>query len=352
MKVLVIGPSVTGAPGGMAVVIRGIRESELLNSEFEIDIFPSYVDGNLALRLGYSVFGYFRFLLCYRKYDLFHINTAEKGSTFRKNFYLKKIKKAGKKAIVHIHGAKYLAFYDCLGSRGKRIVDGFFHRADLVLALSESWRRELESRLRINTCRTLNNGVDPDEFAGADTDVWEHRNHFLMLGRLGVRKGVYDLIGAMELALDENPELRLCLAGDGEVEKVRALVKEKGMEKQITVPGWAGRGEKLELLREAGTVVLPSYYEGLPMAILEGMAAGKAVISTTAGAIPEVVGEENGILIKPGDVAALAQALLRCSRDRELLLGMSRKNRERAERVFSIRRMHEQLADYYRQVMG
>ena len=98
MKVLVIGPSVTRALGGMAVVIRGIRESELLNREFEIDIFPSCVDGNLALRLGYSVLGYFRFLLCYRKYDLFHINTAEKGSTFRKNFYLKKIKKAGKKA--------------------------------------------------------------------------------------------------------------------------------------------------------------------------------------------------------------------------------------------------------------
>lgn len=352
MKVLVIGPSVTRALGGMAVVIRGIRESEVLNREFEIDIFPSYIDGNLALRLGYSVFGYFRFLLCYRKYDLFHINTAEKGSTFRKNFYLKKIKRAGKKAIVHIHGAEYLAFYDCLGSRGKGIVDGFFHRADLVLALSESWRRELESRLHIGTCRTLNNGVDPDEFAGADTDVWEHRNHFLMLGRLGVRKGVYDLIGAMELALGENPELRLCLAGDGEVEKVRALVKEKGLEKQIAVPGWAGREEKVALLKEAGTVVLPSYYEGLPMAILEGMAAGKAVISTTAGAIPEVVGEENGILIKPGDVAALAQALLRCSRDRELLLGMSRKNRERAEQVFSIRHMHEQLADYYRQVMG
>lgn len=352
MKVLVIGPSVTRALGGMAVVIRGIRESEVLNREFEIDIFPSYIDGNLALRLGYSVFGYFRFLLCYRKYDLFHINTAEKGSTFRKNFYLKKIKRAGKKAIVHIHGAEYLAFYDCLGSRGKGIVDGFFHRADLVLALSESWRRELESRLHIDTCRALNNGVDPDEFAGADTDVWEHRNHFLMLGRLGVRKGVYDLIGAMELALGENPELRLCLAGDGEVEKVRALVKEKGLEKQIAVPGWAGREEKVALLKEAGTVVLPSYYEGLPMAILEGMAAGKAVISTTAGAIPEVVGEENGILIKPGDVAALAQALLRCSRDRELLLGMSRKNRERAEQVFSIRHMHEQLADYYRQVMG
>ncbi len=352
MKVLVIGPSVTRALGGMAVVIRGIRESELLNREFEIDIFPSYVDGNLALRLGYSVLGYFRFLLCYRKYDLFHINTAEKGSTFRKNFYLKKIKKAGKKAIIHIHGAKYLAFYDCLGDRGKRIVDGFFHRADLVLALSENWRWELESRFHTGTCRTLNNGVDPAEFASADTDVWERRNHFLMMGRLGERKGVYDLIEAMEIALAENPELTLCLAGDGEVERVRALVAQKNLEGHILVHGWAGRQEKLELLKNAGTLVLPSYYEGLPMAVLEGMAAGRAIISTTAGAIPEVVGKENGILLRPGDVPALARALLRCSSDREMLRSMSEKNRERAEQVFSIRRMHEQLAGYYRQVAG
>lgn len=352
MKVLVIGPSVKKALGGMAVVIRGIRESELLNSEFEIDIFPSYIDGNLALRLWYSVYGYIRFLFCYRKYDLFHINTAEKGSTFRKYFYLKKIKKAGKKAIVHIHGAKYLAFYDCLGGWGKRTVDQFFRQADLVLALSKSWKRELEARIPIDTCRTLNNGVDPEEFAGAQTDIWERRNRFLMLGRLGVRKGVYDLIDAMELALAQNPELRLCLAGDGEVEEVRALVKEKGLEKQITVYGWAGREEKLALLKEAGTVVLPSYYEGLPMAVLEGMAAGKAIISTTAGAIPEVVGEENGILIKPGDIPALAQSLVRCSSDREMLQRMSHRNRERAEQVFSIRHMHGQLAQYYRQVMG
>ena len=57
-------------------------------------------------------------------------------------------------------------------------------------------------------------------------------------------------------------------------------------------------------------VVLPSYHEGLPMAILEGMAAGKAIISTTVGAIPEVVTGENGALVEPGDVIALAQALL------------------------------------------
>ena len=59
-----------------------------------------------------------------------------------------------------------------------------------------------------------------------------------MLGRLGERKGTYDLIAAVELAARLNPALTVCLAGDGEVEEVRALVAEKGLEQNISVPGW------------------------------------------------------------------------------------------------------------------
>ncbi len=97
--------------------------------------------------------------------------------------------------------------------------------------------------------------------------------------------------------------------------------------------------------------MLPSYQEGLPMFLLEGMAAGKAVISTVAGAIPEVVTKENGILVEPGDVPALAEALLRCSRDTKMLESMSERNQERVRQMFSVRRMHERLAEYYRQVL-
>lgn len=350
MKILVIGPSETESCGGMAEVARGIRESGLLNREFDIDLFPSYIDGSLAVRLWYSVYGYLRFLRCYQKYDLFHLNTAEKGSTFRKYFYLRKIKKAGKKAVIHIHGASYLAFYDGLGSRGKRIVERFFHQADLVLALSENWRRELENRFRINTCRTLNNGVDFSEYKAAVSDVTKYRNSFLMLGRLGERKGVYDLINAVEIARRQNPGLHVILAGDGEIEKVRNLVAQKGLEGQISVLGWIGQAEKMECLKKVSTLVLPSYYEGFPMSVLEGMASGKAILSTTAGAIPEMVTKENGILVTPGDVAALAEGLLSLSSNTELLKKMSENNRERAEKVFGIRHMHERLAGYYRQV--
>ena len=351
MKVLMIGPSETKAPGGMAAVIRGIRESGLLGREFEIHSFPSYIDGSLPLRLFYSAWAYFRFQWCFGKYDLFHIHVAERGSTFRKSFYLRTVKRAGKKAVVHIHGAEYLDFYDSLEGRRKQIADDLFGQADLVLALSESWKRELESRFPIDTCRILCNGVDLVELEGAVTDNWQHRNSFLMLGRMGERKGTYDLIDAVELALRQNPRLKVCLAGDGEVEKVRTLVAGRGLEEHIIVTGWIGRKEKLALLQKAATVVLPSYHEGLPMSVLEGMAAGKAIISTTVGGIPEAVTGGDGILIKPGDVPALAESLLRCSSDRGLLLSMAQKNRERAEELFGIQRMHRNLAQYYRQLM-
>lgn len=351
MKVLLIGPSETRARGGMSEVIRGIRESGSLSREFEIDSFPSYIDGSLPIRLLYSVYGYMRFLLCYKKYELFHLHVAERGSTFRKRFYLRRIKKAGKKAIVHVHGAEYLVFYDGLDSRRKTNVEKFFEQADLVLALSESWKQELEKRFSMNACKTLCNGVDPGQFQAAVSDSAECRNAFLMLGRMGKRKGTYDLLDAVELAVRENPELTVCLAGDGEVEKIRELVQKKGLEKNIDVIGWIDREEKLRRLKASAAVVLPSYHEGLPMAILEGMAAGKAVVSTAVGAIPGVVAAENGFLVEPGDVPGLAEALLQCSRSVENLKRMSEKNREKAEQIFSIRRMHENLAEYYRQVM-
>lgn len=351
MRVLEIGPSETRSRGGMAEVIRGIRESEVLEREFQIDSFPSYIDGCLPVRLLYSVCGYFRFLGCYKKYDLFHIHTAERGSTFRKNLYLRKVKQAGKRAIIHVHGAEYLTFYDGLRRPGKKRVNRFFRRAELVLALSDGWRRELESRLQIDTCRTLRNGVAPERFQAAAAAPAECRNAFLMLGRLGERKGTYDLIRAVEIAVRQNPDLTVCLAGDGEVDQVRALVAEKGLEGHIVVLGWIGEAEKLERMKQAATVVLPSYNEGLPMSILEGMAAGKAIVSTTVGAIPEVIAAENGILVEPGDIQALAEALLRCSGDVEMLERMSRENLEKAEEVFSIRRMHQQLAEYYMQAM-
>ena len=99
----------------------------------------------------------------------------------------------------------------------------------------------------------------------------------------------------------------------------KQIVEEKKLENNIIIVGWADFDKKLELLKKSSVLVLPSYNEGLPMAILEGMACGKAIISTTVGAIPEVVKEENGILIEPGDIKKLSEALIGYCMNQEIV---------------------------------
>lgn len=347
MRVLVVGPSDTKSRGGMATVINGIRNSKDLNQEYEIDIFPSYIDGNIAVRLFYSIKAYFIFLHLYKKYDLFHLHTASYGSTFRKRFYLKIIKKAGKKVIVHIHGAKYLVFYNSLNRRMQEKVIDFLNDADIVLALSEKWKKDFEETFNLTNCEVLHNGINTNFFANSVCDLEKNKNNFLFLGRLGERKGAYDLVNAVEIALKQNPNIKLFMAGDGEIEKIKMLVANKKLQNNIEVIGWIDLQEKIKFLKKVDTLVLPSYNEGLPMAILEGMASGKAIISTNVGAIPEVIKEENGILIKPGEVETLASAIVECSQNMKRIQRMSENNIQKANTEFSVEVMHRRLAEFY-----
>ena len=149
-----------------------------------------------------------------------------------------------------------------------------------------------------------------------------------------------------------NPNIKLFMAGVGEIDKVKVLIAEKKLENNIEVMGWVDFAGKLELLKKCATVILPSYNEGLPMSILEGMAAGKAIISTTVGAIPEVVTAENGILLQPGDVMAIADALVACTSDPARLAAMGEKNIQKINDRFSMKSMHEKLAHYFERVQS
>ncbi len=350
-KVLVIGPSDTGSFGGMAAVIRDIRNSETLNSAYDIDIHESFIDGNILVRLAFSIFSYLKFLTYYKKYDLFHIHSTSNGSAFRKSYYLKTLKKANKKVIVHNHAALFLVFYEGLNDKRKQQIRDYFQGADMVLALSDVWKEKYKEALGISNCQTLNNGIDDTEFIKAVCDMEKHRNEFVVLGRLGERKGTYDLIEAVKIAKQYNANIKIYLAGDGEIDKVKDIVSNENLTDNIQIIGWADHSKKMELLKSSATLVLPSHYEGLPIAILEGMAAGKAIISTTVGSIPEVVTNENGILVEAGDVNALSEALIKCSTDLEMLNEMKENNIEKIKKEFSVRKMHELLAEYYEEVL-
>lgn len=347
-KVLVIGPSPTRSKGGMATVIKDLKDDKELNDKVEIDVYESFIDGIFLKRVLYSVYAYVRFCITKRGYDVYHIHAASKGSTFRKRYYVKAIKKWKKKLIFHVHGAQYMEFYRRCSAKQKKKVLKILQSADIVIALSEEWKKKFNQELGITNCVSLPNGIDTKKYATALCSVEDNKNNFLFLGRLGERKGAYDLVNAVELAAKYNSSIKIFMAGDGEVEKVKELVERKKLENNVSIVGWVDFNKKIELLKKSATLILPSYNEGLPMAILEAMASGKVIISTTVGAIPEVIQEKNGILVKPGDVEALADAIVKCSINSKMISLISKNNIKKIDDEYSMKIMHEKLVKYYK----
>src|SRR5690606_10983036 len=125
------------------------------------------------------------------------------------------------------------------------------------------------------------------------------------MGRLGSRKGTWDLLEAFKRLAAEVPNVRLVLGGDGEIDKARRIVARDGLEARVTIAGWLSGAEKLDVFNRTDIYALPSYHEGLPASIVEAMAAGAPIVSTPVGGIPEAVTDAfNGFLVAPGDVDA------------------------------------------------
>lgn len=349
-KILVIGPDPIASKGGMAAVIDGIAKDKELNKEFDIEIYGSYVDGNKLKVLLFSLFSFIRFYFTKRNYDIYHIHVASYGSTFRKGLYVKVAKKWGKKVILHIHGGEYLLFYE--NSNKKDKIRSIINAADMVIVLSSWWKSKFDEIFGLTNCVVLENGVDTESLKLAITDNYNNLRTFISLGRLGESKGTYDLIDAIEQVKEDIPDIKCYLAGDGEIEKSKELIRKKKLEDNIIVTGWIDLDKKISFLKDSSTLVLPAYNEGLPMSILEAMACGKAIISTKVGAIPEVIKKENGILIEPGDINALTMALKTYCMNEKEVKKVGKENIKIINQKYNIKVMHQKLSKYYHNVIN
>lgn len=354
MKVLAIGPSVTLSHGGIATVIGGIVAHYATGDEgIQVVPYASCLakDRPLPIKAGHALFAWLRLVLCYRGYDIYHIHMASFGSAFRKQRYIRSLKRMGKRVVVHIHGGFFLRYYGGLPPKKQKRLADALKQADGVIALSEGWRAALERELGLTNVVAIPNCVDPADFPPGGGEDPGGPPRLLYLSRMKAKKGAWDLIEALALLEAQGVDFSATLAGDGEVDKARALVAEKGLAARVAVLGWTGGQEKQRLLRAADVVVLPSHEEGLPMVLLEGMAAGKAVVSTPVGAIPELVeAGVNGLLVTPGAVEELAGALGALCRDALMRRRMGRANREKTEALYSPDVVYKQLTAMYRQI--
>jgi glycosyltransferase involved in cell wall biosynthesis len=120
------------------------------------------------------------------------------------------------------------------------------------------------------------------------------------------------------------------------------------MRAHLHLPGWIGRSRRGELLRRTAVFVLPSHAEGLPVSLLEAMAAGCPVIASAVGGIPDVITDGvNGLLVPAHDRDALALALHRLLVDRRLAARLGREARNTIARRYTVEQAVERLEQIY-----
>lgn len=244
---------------------------------------------------------------------LVHAHMTVRGSAVRKSVLCALAGLLGIPAIVHMHGADFIPFYRALGPGWKAALRAVLRRASAVVVLGEGWRDFLVNEVGVQPGQVavVPNGV-PRPRADRTERAADAPARLLFLGRLGDRKGVPELIEALGSPALRGREWLATVAGDGEVDRFREIVARSGLGERIALPGWVDRATASRLLADADILVLPSHHEAMPIAVLEAMAAGVAVVATPVGSVPEVLQDGvSALLVPPGAPAALAQALAR-----------------------------------------
>ena len=170
----------------------------------------------------------------------------------------------------------------------------------------------------------------------------------LTLARLDAQKGLFDLLEAAARV----PEANFVLAGDGkERKRLEATARMLAIDGRVLFLGH--REDVPELLAACDLFVLPSLYEGLPLSVLEAMAAGKPVIATAIGGTEEAVSNgETGLLVPPHDPPALAATIRSVLSDPPLGRRLGLAGRERAIREFSAEKMVREVTELYERVLS
>jgi glycosyltransferase involved in cell wall biosynthesis len=341
-RVLIVGPD-PDAQGGIASVLRGVRGATL-PIDMQLSYVATYREGSPIRQFVIAVVGLGAIMrLCImHRIDILHLHTSSGPSFWRKAAALAIGKITGITVILHVHGSDFDTFMEGGSTLRRRVIKAVLERADVVIALSPEWQQKINSITDAHVW-VVPNGVDV-----AASGIRESRHGpIVSIGRLGGRKGTFDLIEAMRGL--RTSDAKLVLAGDGDQAEPRRVAELVGVACQVTIAGWLSPEERDKLLDRASVFVLPSYAEGLPMALLEAMAHGVPVIATPVGGIPQAIRDgENGFLVSPGDTKALSERLDLLLGDANLRERLGAAGRQTVQKSFSTDAVVASLVEIYR----
>lgn len=304
-RILFLGVSMKTKGGMTAVLVSYKKYIEGMR------FIPTWRLGNKFVKSWYAAQALVRtWWLCNFDKDIriVHIHGAANASFYRCKMFIKLAKRCGKKVILHEHAADFVEFYN--NSDDKQGITETINMCDCLIVLSKSWKEYFSSiGVEKGKIRVLNNIVSPPEAENRPHN--DGKLHLMYMGEISKRKGAFDLLRALAENKDYFKDKLLVRMGGNEVDgDIKMFIRDNGLSDFVSYEGWISGQKKIECLTWEDVYILPSYNEGLPIAILEAMAYRHPIISTPVGGIPEVVESGiNGILIEPGNVEGIANAI-------------------------------------------
>ena len=248
-----------------------------------------------------------------------------------------------------MHGGGFEAFYKRSSPVAQWLIRAVLEHSARVIALTPEWALTLARLAPKARIEVLVNPVEISPAADVDDAAAPHRRVVLFLGLLQKSKGAYDLVQAFARITTLPPDATLVMAGVGDIDGLKNMAQALGVADRVLFPGWIGPKEKEAWFKQAACLALPSYAEGLPMAVLEAMAHKVPVIASAVGGIPDVVRPgTTGWLITPGDVDALAAHLGRVLQDVEHQCSLGDASRHLVEQDYAAESVVARLGQLYR----
>lgn len=347
MNVLMVGVDESTKGGMWTVVENYLNDTDFVKRNNLVYIPTSITGCPIPNRLIFTAKAYLKIIAAYRKtkYDILHVHMSERSSIKRKGIVMSYAKKRGAKIVLHMHGAEFEVLYKQMTPEKQKSVRDILNLADKILILGKYWSDFIGSLVD-----------DPSRVvvvynAVSVPKTYEYNQNsktLLFLGAVSKRKGKEILLGALKQkssVLDTDFDVKIY--GPDVDGNIVQLIDENGLSSWVKYCGWLGKDDKAGVLKTTAANVLPSYNEGLPMTILEAMSYGIPSITTSVAAIPEVVNSENGIVINPGSVDELADALEKMCTNDDFRYELSRRAYEDAVNVFSVEKHIAQIQGIY-----
>ena len=330
MQIIIVSPSLdpTKNVSGVSSVTRFIIENNTSHNYVHFELGRKDGEKGGIYRIA-SVFRRFKDWKCLLKTypdAIVHYNfPLEKPSIIRDTPFMRAALKNGNKMVIHIHGGIFLTS-DHIPFPFRQILKHTFSWQVPFITLSEKEAGILRDKFHAKHIVSLPNCIDLEDAKAFERKRKNDNSPLTLgyLGRIARTKGMDFMLQACCMLKERNIPFFLKLAGTEEIEGQYLPQFSKMLGRQFEYCGLVGGDDKRIFLRNLDLLVMPTFFEGLPMSLLECMSYGVVPVITPVGSIPTVItDQQNGIFIKVKDTESIAEALIYLHSDRKILMQMS-----------------------------